>query len=145
MSGSEPEGKAAFQKLQEMGIKTILSVDGKAPDAELAIKHGMRYVHVQIRYRGTTEKEQLEIAKTFRELKAPFCVHCFHGKHRGPTAAALGRWVLHEVSRSQAIAEMRQYAGTSGKCEGLYATIACAEIPDDRAARDCAFDFAQTE
>ncbi len=141
-SGSEPEGEAAFAKLQAMGIKTILSVDGKAPDAALAKKHGMRYVHVPIRYRGITRQERLEIVKTFRELEAPFYVHCFHGRHRGPAATALGRIVLDKVSRGEAIAEMRQYFGTSEKYEGLYSTIALKEIPDAQATQACDFDFA---
>jgi len=36
---------AACARLEEPSIKTIFPVDGKAPDAELAHKHGMRYVH----------------------------------------------------------------------------------------------------
>ena len=142
ISGSEPEGAPAFAVLQKMGVKTILSVDGKAPDAELAKKYGMRYVHVPIRYKGVTEEERIEIVKSFRELQPPFYVHCFHGKHRGPTAAALGRIALDDVSREQALAEMRQYFGTSEKYEGLYATIAYGEIPDAEKTSHCQFDFA---
>lgn len=141
ISGSEPEGAPAFEVLQKMGVKTILSVDGKAPDAALAARYGMRYVHVPIRYKGITEEERLEIIKTFRELQSPFYVHCFHGKHRGPAATALGRITLDQVSREQALAEMRQYFGTSKKYEGLYATIAYGDMPDDATTRSCAFDF----
>jgi cytochrome c556/protein tyrosine phosphatase (PTP) superfamily phosphohydrolase (DUF442 family) len=142
ISGSEPEGAKAFEVLQEMGVKTIISVDGKAPDAALAARYGMRYVHVPIRYKGITEQERLEIIKSFRELPAPFYVHCFHGKHRGPAATALGRITLDEASREQAIAEMRQWFGTSKKYEGLYATIAFGEMPDEATTRTCAYDFA---
>ncbi|MEZ5989739.1 MAG: hypothetical protein R3F30_11560 [Planctomycetota bacterium] len=142
VSGGEPEGDAAFERLGAMGIKTILSVDGKAPDAATAARHGIRYVHVPIRYAGITEEERLEIAKTFRELEGPFYVHCFHGKHRGPAAAALGRVVLDGVPRELAIAEMRQYCGTSGKYEGLYSTIAFGDVPSEEATEACAFDFA---
>jgi len=82
------------------------------------------------------------IAKTFRELDGPFYVHCFHGKHRGPAAAALGRVVLDGVPREQAIAEMRQYCGTSKKYEGLYSTIAFGDVPSEEATAACPFDFA---
>ena len=40
--------------IADMGVKTILSVDGKIPDAEEAAKYGIRYVHVPIRYGGIT-------------------------------------------------------------------------------------------
>ncbi|MFQ5845810.1 MAG: hypothetical protein ACE5JG_12575, partial [Planctomycetota bacterium] len=119
----------------------ILSGDGKVPDAETAARHGMRYVHVPIHYRGITERELVRIVKTFRELKGPFYVHCFHGKHRGPAAAAVGRLVLDGVSRERAIAEMRQWCGTSDKYEGLYQAVAAQEIPSPEQTRRYAWDF----
>jgi protein tyrosine phosphatase (PTP) superfamily phosphohydrolase (DUF442 family) len=142
VSGAEPEGEEAFRKLAEMGVRTILSVDGKEPDHELAARHGLRYVHVPIRYRGIADGELQSIAKTFRELEGPFYVHCYHGQHRGPAAAAVGRVVLDGAPREQAIAEMRQWCGTSSKYEGLYATIAYGALPSaaETAAHD--FDFA---
>ncbi|MBK8979242.1 MAG: hypothetical protein IPM29_25375 [Planctomycetes bacterium] len=141
VSGGEPEGEEAMRELAAMGIATILSVDGKVPDAELAARYGMRYVHVPIRYSEITEEERLEIAKTFRELPGPFYVHCFHGQHRGPAAAALGRIVLDGCSRAQALAEMRQWCGTSPKYEGLYSTIAFDHIPTAAETAGFAFDF----
>jgi hypothetical protein len=75
--------------------------------------------------------EQVDhLAKTFRELDGPFYVHCFHGRHRGPAGAAIGRIVLDDVPREQAIGEMRQYSGTSKKYEGLYRSVATRPIPD---------------
>src|SRR5262245_11928799 len=46
ISGGLPEGDAAFAELQELGIKTVISVDGAKPDVALAKKYGMRYVHL---------------------------------------------------------------------------------------------------
>jgi hypothetical protein len=142
ISGAEPEGEQAFVELQKMGIKTVLSVDGKVPDAVTAAKYGLRYVHVPIRYSGITEEERVAIAKTFRELEGPFYVHCYHGQHRGPAAAALGRVVLDGAGRDQAIAEMRQYCGTSKKYEGLYRDIAAGALPDESVTKASDFDFA---
>ena len=139
ISGAEPEGPDALATIASWGVKTILSVDGKVPDAETAAELGMRYVHVPIQYSGISEDEVLKIAKTFRELEGPFYVHCFHGKHRGPAAAAIGRVVLDGEARDRAIAEMRQWCTTSSKYEGLYATIATAEMP--LAAATEAFDY----
>jgi len=141
LSGSEPIGEAAFAELERLGVRTVLSVDGKAPDQELAARHGMRYVHVPIRYHGIEEEELLQIAKTFRELEAPFYVHCFHGKHRGPAAAAVGRAVLDGAERERVVAEMRQWCGTSKKYTGLYETLASKPLPSAEETAAYAWDF----
>jgi len=141
ISGSEPHGEEAFARLEEMGVRTILSVDGKIPDQELAERHGIRYVHVPIQYKGITDDEIGKIAKTFRELEGPFFVHCFHGKHRGPAAAAVGRLILDGISREEALAEMRR-CGTSSKYDGLYETVASADIPGVAATTGLEYDFA---
>ena len=141
ISGSEPDGEEAFRILHEKGVRTILSVDGKVPDAKLAAKYGMKYVHVPIQYKGITDDEVAKITKTFRELEGPFYVHCFHGKHRGPAAAELGRLVLDGISREEAIGEMRQWLGTSANYEGLYSTVAYVSIPTERETHNLAWDF----
>lgn len=141
VTGAEPAGEVAFANLAELGIKTLLSVDGKVPDAELAQRYGIRTVHVPIRYNGITEDELLRIGKTFRELEGPFYVHCFHGVHRGPAAAAMGRVMIDGVSREQAMAEMRHWAGTSKKYEGLYAGVAQTPLPTANQTGAYAYDF----
>jgi protein tyrosine phosphatase (PTP) superfamily phosphohydrolase (DUF442 family) len=141
VSGSEPHGEAAFRELQALGVKTIVSVDGKVPDAELARRYGMTYVHVPTQYKGMSADQILKLAKTFREKSGPFYVHCFHGKHRGPAAAEIGRLVLDGVSRERALAEMRQWCGTAQSYEGLYRDIAQAPIPTDAESRAFRWDF----
>ena len=141
ISGAEPQGEDAFRELERMGVKTILSVDGKAPDSARAARHGMRYVHAPIQYSTVTDDEMARIAKTFRELEPPFYVHCFHGKHRGPAAAAIGRIARDGATREQALAEMRQWCGTSGKYAGLYRDIARGPIPTEAASRALVWDF----
>ena len=141
VSGGEPHGEDAIRRIAEMGVKTIVSVDGKTPDQETAAAYGMRYVHVPIQYKGITPDERLRLAKTFRELEGPFFVHCFHGKHRGPAAAALGRVVLDGAPREEAVAEMRQYCGTSEKYGGLYETIARGVMPTEEQTRAFSWTF----
>ena len=91
---------------------------------------------------GITEDEVMQIAKSFRELEAPFYVHCFHGRHRGPAAAAIGRVALDGLERGVAIAEMRQWCSTAAKYEGLYSTVATATIPSAEQTAAYDFDFA---
>ncbi len=141
ISGSEPHDEEAFRILREKGIRTILSVDGKVPDAATAERYGMKYVHVPIQYKGISDEEIARIAKTFREQEGPFYVHCFHGKHRGPAAAEIGRLVLDGISRETAIAEMRQWCGTAQSYEGLYDTVAHAEIPSASRTRALEWSF----
>lgn len=139
ISGSEPHDAEALAQIAAWGVKTVLSVDGKVPDADAAEALGLRYVHVPIRYSGITDDQVTKIAKTFREMEGPFYVHCFHGKHRGPAAAAIGRVALDGLPRERAIAEMRQWCSTAAKYEGLYSTVAVSDIPS--AAETEAFDF----
>ncbi|MDB2575807.1 hypothetical protein N9243_00480 [bacterium] len=145
ITGSEPVDREALAQLGAWGVKTILSVDGKAPDVEGAEQLGLRYVHVPIQYKGITEEQVLQIAKAFRELEAPFYVHCYHGRHRGPAAAAIGSVALDGLNRDRAIAEMRHWCTTAKKYEGLYLTVATAEFPTavETAAYD--FDFASAQ
>ena len=51
-SGSSPEGRAGFESLHAMGIRTIISVDGAKPHVDLAREQGLRYVHIPIGYDG---------------------------------------------------------------------------------------------
>jgi len=141
VSGSEPHGEAALARIAGMGVKTIVSVDGKTPDVETAERLGLRYVHVPIQYSGITDTEIADLAKTFRELPGPFYVHCFHGKHRGPAGAAVGRLVLDGAAREQTLAEMRQWCGTSKKYEGLYRDIATKPLPSAEQTAALEFDF----
>src|SRR5579883_2265955 len=45
-SGSSPEGDEGFRSLKELGVRTVISVDGSRPDVERARKFGLRYIHI---------------------------------------------------------------------------------------------------
>lgn len=141
ISGSEPHGTEGLQSVAALGVKTIISVDGQAPDAERARALGLRYVHVPIQYRGISSDELMHLAKTFRECEAPFYLHCFHGRHRGPAAAGIGRRVLDGVTGATAAAEMRQWMGTGEAYQGLFATVLDAPLPEASATQASAFAF----
>ena len=126
-SGSGPEGAAAFDSLRALGVKTVISVDGARPELELAHERGMRYVHIPIGYDGMKPEQEIALAKALRDLPGPVYVHCHHGKHRGPTAAAVGLVGLGLLSNAQAEAFMHA-AGTSASYPGLWACAAEAEV-----------------
>jgi len=119
-SGSRPEGDTGFASLQSLGIKTVISVDGSVPEISTAEKYGLRYVHLPVGYDGIPRERALEIAKAVRDLPGPVYVHCHHGKHRGPAAAAAIRLCLDpDFTPEQAEAWMNQ-AGTDPRYTGLF-------------------------
>ncbi len=121
-SGSQPEGAAAFAWLASQGIKTIVSVDGARPDVEAARRHGLRYVHLPVGYDGISTNRVAELAKLAGALPGPFYVHCHHGKHRGPAAAAVLCEAAEKWSAAEAEAFIKQ-AGTSPDYPGLYRSV----------------------
>lgn len=141
VSGSEPHGQEGLASVAKLGVKTIISVDGQVPDAETARGLGLRYVHLPIQYKSIAAEDWLALAKTFRECEPPFYVHCFHGQHRGPAAAAVGRRVLDQAPAEQVVAEMRQWMGTGEAYAGLYETVMRTELPGVAASRACTFSF----
>jgi hypothetical protein len=87
----------------------------------MARKFGLQYVHLPIGYDGVPREQGLRIAKAVRDLPGRVYLHCHHGKHRGPAAAAVARICLDEkCSVEIALAEMRR-AGADPHYTGLYA------------------------
>lgn len=122
LSGSQPEGEAGFVELKRRGVKTIISVDGATPDTAAAWRHGMRYVHLPVAYHGIDRERQLELARAVRDLDWPVYIHCHHGKHRGPAAAASAVVGLGLLTPEQGVAFLHK-AGTSESYPGLYACV----------------------
>lgn len=122
ISGSAPHDEAGFVQLQAMGIRTIISVDGAEPDVKTAHSHGMRYVHLPMGYHGLSEEQKLRLARAVRDLPGPTYVHCHHGKHRGPAAAATAAVLLGGLSADDGMGFL-QTAGTSTDYPGLFAAV----------------------
>jgi protein tyrosine phosphatase (PTP) superfamily phosphohydrolase (DUF442 family) len=120
-SGGEPHGVEAFTALKALGVKSIISVDGAPPDAETAGKLGLRYVHLPIGYNGVPREQGVKLVRALRTLPGPVYVHCHHGKHRGPAAAAVCGIATERWSTERALAWMK-VAGTSPEYRGLYAS-----------------------
>lgn len=122
-SGGSPHDHKGFAQLKQLGIKTILSVDGGKPDLEMARNYGFRYIHIPMGYDGTTSSNANRLLKAAESSEGPIYVHCHHGKHRGPAAVAvicqgLGMW-----KGDEAIAWMKA-AGTSLDYPGLFSMAA---------------------
>lgn len=122
ISGSLPEGAEGFESLRKMGVKTVISVDGAPPDVEGAKRQGIRYVHLPIGYNGMTRERELELARALRDLPGPIYVHCHHGRHRSPAAAAAATVALGEITPQEG-ERILKTAGTSPDYRGLYACV----------------------
>ena len=127
-SGNSPDSEAAFRELQKLGVKTIISVDGAKPNVALARKFGMRYVHLPIGYGGVPRARAVELAKAAQTADGPLYVHCHHGKHRGPAAAAAVCRATQSWSAEKADGFLKQ-AGTSLDYAGLYRDVRFSRPP----------------
>jgi protein tyrosine phosphatase (PTP) superfamily phosphohydrolase (DUF442 family) len=132
IAGAQPEGDQGFKDLKALGIKTIVSVDGSAPDVETAKKFGFRYVHLPITYSGVTENEGRQIAKALADLEGPIYIHCHHGKHRAAAAVAVACVVNGTLKPEQAESVLKTF-GTGENYLGLWKAAREAK-PLDRAA-----------
>jgi protein tyrosine phosphatase (PTP) superfamily phosphohydrolase (DUF442 family) len=121
-SGGEPVGDAAFSKLAEMGVKTVVSVDGIRPDIEAAKKHGLRYIHIPVGYEAVNPEARAALTRVVRDVQGPVFIHCHHGKHRGPAAAAVACMAAGDMTHEQALEYMKG-AGTGAEYQGLWADV----------------------
>ena len=120
-SGGEPT-TVGLEKLKQLGITTILSVDGLDPDRETAEKLGMKYVHVPMGYDGIESSQLQDFSTLMANYQGKLFVHCHHGKHRGPAAVAACLLISKELSKAQALQYMRS-AGTGKDYTGLWNSI----------------------
>jgi protein tyrosine phosphatase (PTP) superfamily phosphohydrolase (DUF442 family) len=118
-SGSQPDGDEGFAELRKLGIKTIISVDGSKPDAAGAARFGLRTIHLPHGYDTIPTGTTRLLIKAARTVEGPIYIHCHHGKHRGPAAAAIICQATAGWSRAEADAWMEK-AGTSRDYAGLY-------------------------
>ena len=126
-SGGVPEGAQGFETLRKLGIKSIISVDGAAPDVDLAHAAGFHYVHLPVEYGGITDERKFEVTQAIRDLPRPIYVHCHHGKHRSAAATALAMVGLGVMTPEEATARMK-VSGTAPAYAGLYQCVAVAKI-----------------
>jgi hypothetical protein len=127
-SGSAPDTEESFEELSRLGIRTILSVDGTKPNVVAARQHGIRYVHLPIGYDGVPTNRIVELIQAFQESHGPVFIHCHHGKHRGPAAAAVLCEATAGWSTNRAV-EWLHMAGTSPEYPGLYRSVTEFQMP----------------
>ena len=127
-SGSQPEGPAAFEELARRGIKVLISVDGATPDVKAAHQYGLRYVHIPIGYDQLKSQARADLVEAVKTAGGPVFIHCHHGKHRGPAAAAYCGMAVGKLSQIEAI-NILKLAGTRADYTGLWEAVRMFEPP----------------
>jgi protein tyrosine phosphatase (PTP) superfamily phosphohydrolase (DUF442 family) len=118
----QPVGDAAFTRLKELGIRTIINVDGSDPNIAGARAHGMRYVHIPIGYTDVSRAKVLRIIKAARTMPGSVLIHCHRGQHRAPTAAALVAMTSDAWTNEEGV-RFLESSGTSPQYESLYELV----------------------
>ena len=118
-SAAEPVGDPAYAELAALGIKTVISVDGIAPNKELAQRYGIEVVHIPTTYDGISDEQSRALAHAMATMPRPIFVNCHHGKHRGPVALCVGAIGSGDINNAKAL-EFMTIAKTSPKYKGLW-------------------------
>ncbi|HYG75654.1 MAG TPA: hypothetical protein VEK08_11675, partial [Planctomycetota bacterium] len=119
-----------YRVLKDMGVKTLLSVDGTAPDGAACEALKIRGVHLPLGFAGFTTEQTRALARALRDLPAPVYVQAAEGT-RAYTASALALVVLGQIEPADAIGALKT-AGVPS-LSALYSAVASAR-PDAQAA-----------
>jgi protein tyrosine phosphatase (PTP) superfamily phosphohydrolase (DUF442 family) len=144
LTGSEPQGDAAFASLKQLGVKAIVSVDGARPDVELARKYGLQYVHIPVGYDGVPKHAGESLAAAVRTIDGPIYVHCHHGKHRGPAAAAVA-CIAAGATDAAGARRLLELAGTGADYAGLWRDVENYQPPSQDAQLPALVETADVE
>lgn len=122
ISGGQPTSQDGFRSLSELGIQTIVSVDGIHPDLNSAKKFGMKYIHLPLGYRGISDDDAKALAYIILKQDGPIYIHCHHGKHRSPAAAAVACVTAGQMTNKSALTLLEK-AGTGSRYQGLFKAV----------------------
>ena len=140
-TGNTPRVESDFETLQKLGIKTIVSVDGARPNADLANRYGLRYVHLPVGYGQIPRNRIVEICQLSKTDKIIF-VHCHLGKNRGPACAVAAAVALGELQREVAPRVLQNCGLDEHYAQLLDSALNAEPITDAEMSRDT-FHFSE--
>ena len=86
----------------------------------------MRYVHIPLGYDGIDRPQAHALATVMRTCEQPIYMHCHHGHHRAPAAAAMACVVTQRLSIPDALQVMKR-SGTCPDYIGLWDSVRQAQ------------------
>lgn len=127
-TGGEPKSQSAFERLRQLGVRTVVSVDGARPNIEAARALGIRTIHIPIGYDAIERDAALALTRVVRENEGLIYIHCHHGRHRGPAAAAIACIADEQATPDEAL-DILETAQTSRDYVGLWRDVAAFTPP----------------
>ncbi len=104
--GAQPKANG-FEKLQKLGIKTIINLRSFHSDKEKVLRLGVSYEQIHMK---AWHAEKEDVVRFLRIAIDPGClpifVHCHHGSDRTGLMVAAYRVVVNGWTKEQAIREM---------------------------------------
>lgn len=103
---AQPDRKD-MKKIENMGIKTVLSLREYNDDKDEAKDTKLILKHVKMNAGKIKDKEIIEALKIIKNSDKPILVHCWHGSDRTGVVVAMYRIVFQNVSKEKAIEELK--------------------------------------
>lgn len=124
ISGAKPEGIDGFKSLKNMNVRTIVCVDGVAPDVETARKYGLKTIHLPLKYDAPSSEQIFDLTTIVARSRVigKVYIHCHQGKHRSATAAAIVSIALGDLTFEEATTRMHE-SETSSEYQGLWNAV----------------------
>ena len=120
--GAAPVTVADFEEIARHGASLVISVDGAKPKLDEAKAAGLQYVHVPIGYDDVPIEAQAALSKAVRGANGKVYIHCHHGKHRAPAAAAIAYMSVEHADHDGGH-DVLVRAGTGEQYKGLWKAI----------------------
>ena len=123
-SGSKPSGLQGMESLMNMGVNTIICVDGVPPDVKSAKEYGIKTIHLPLKYSAPSKSQifDLTTATKMGLERGNVYIHCHYGKHRSAASSALVSIALGFLSIEEAKDRMR-VCETSAAYKGLWDAV----------------------
>lgn len=105
---SEQPSKAGFEKIDSIGIKTVLSLRNRVSDRFRARKSHVKLKRVKINSWRMSYDDIVSALTLIRDAEKPVLVHCLHGSDRTGAVIAAYRIAFEDWSKEKAIEEFMQ-------------------------------------
>ena len=127
--GGQPS-PAGFERLKQMGVKTIVNVRGDDVEGEQLKNLGFNYEHRPMSAWKAQDDDVVWFLQVVADsTRAPLFLHCQHGADRTGYLIAMYRIVVEDWERERAIAEMTADGnGFHPLCGNLIRYIRAADV-----------------